>query len=304
MPPTVSMPLVSAAAAVVVAAAALGGMGLARGSTAVPAAAWGLAAAAAHAAESWCRASGGLVEPAAAAAARLTVVALSLCPIMSLLGAKRPQHGVWQFIVATLAAVLAMPAVSAVLVRPGSLPDVHMIERWLVLVLMLVAGMNFIATRHGPAAGLVVAGQLLLARRFLPFGDAAAALTPAAMATDAVAAWLVAGGAVLAAVQSWVWPIRKRAIPEADPAAAIEAAFLPLRETLGAAWTLRISERFNAEAEERGWPCRLRFDGLHAEAAAENRACPAEAILTARALMRRFVSPAWLARHRADHENR
>jgi len=314
MPPAASPPLFSAVAAVVVAAAAAAGIVLARGSTAVPAAGWAAAAAAAYAAESWSRASGGLGDPAAAAAVRLAVVALSLCPIMSLLGAKRPQYGVWQFIVATLAAVLAMPAASAALVRPGSLPDVHVIERWLVLVLLLVAGMNFIATRHGVAASLVVAGQLLLSRCFLPFGDMATSTTSSAALIDAVGAGLVAAGAILAVVQSWWWPIRGRAgcgrvsgrsaEPVDDPAAVIDAGFLPLRETLGAAWTLRISERFNAEAEARGWPCRLRFDGLHVDRGPLEGGWQADAIRTARALLRRFVSPAWLARHRRACKNR
>ena len=38
---------------------------------------------------------------------RVVFAALSVCPVMSLLGAKRPQYGVWQFIVGSLAAVLA-----------------------------------------------------------------------------------------------------------------------------------------------------------------------------------------------------
>lgn len=312
----VSPPLLSVAAAATAAIAALAGMVLARGSTAVPAAAWAVAAAVAYGVESWVRARGGLEDMAAAASVRLVVVALSLCPIMALLGAKRPQHGVWQFIVATLAAVLAMPAASAALVRPGSPPDVHPLERWLVLVLAGVAGMNFLATRHAVAAGLVVGGQLLLARSFLPFGATAFP----SVTTDAIAAWLVAAGAMLAAVQSWAWPIRgrarragSRASSSGDALAAIDAGFLPLRETLGAAWTLRIMERFNAEAASRGWPCRLHFDGVHAagepgdssgdqsnEASGQEEPWQADALRTARALARRFVSPAWLARHDAD----
>jgi hypothetical protein len=113
MPVAVDLPLVCCVAAIVAAAAACLGAFLVRGSTAVPAAAWACAAALALAAESAVRATGGLTEPAAFAAARLGVVALAMCPTMSLLGAKRPQHGVWQFIVASLAGILALPAVSA-----------------------------------------------------------------------------------------------------------------------------------------------------------------------------------------------
>jgi hypothetical protein len=86
--------------------------------------------------------------------------------------------------------------------------------------------------------------------------------------------------------------------------AALVAAYRALRETLGAAWTLRIAERFNAVAESRGWPCRLRFDGLHVSDDAEGCEWHADAIRTGRALLRRFASPDWMQRHAAAGENR
>lgn len=289
------------AAAVVTAVAAAGGLVLVRGSTAVPAAAWALLAAVAFGVESAWRAGGGLRDPAAADCCRLAVAAVALCPIMSVLGGKRPQHGVWQFIVATLAGVVALPAASAILVRPGAAADVHPLQRWLMLVVVLVAGMNYAATRRAAAAGLVVAGQLMLLRRWLPFGDAA---SPAPW-LDAVAAWLVAIGATLAVVQSWAWPVSRRTgvsgpLPAGDPAAVLGGPFLALRETLGAAWSLRIVERFNVVAAARGWPCRMALDGYHAGDAPSDAAWRADATRTGRALLRRFVTPGWLRRHTAE----
>ena len=38
--------------------------------------------------------------------------------------------------------------------------------------------------------------------------------------------------------------------------------FFALRETLGAAWTLRLVERFDLLATRRGWPVRLTFQGM------------------------------------------
>jgi hypothetical protein len=87
---------------------------------------------------------------------------------MSLLGAKRPQHGVWQLIVATLAVVLAMPAATALLMRPGSLPDLHLLERCFMPLLVLVGWMNFAGTRRAAAVSCIAAAQLLLLRGFLP----------------------------------------------------------------------------------------------------------------------------------------
>jgi len=278
--------------AVVTMAAAVAGGWLARGSTAVPAAAWAVVAAGALAVEAAAVAAGGLADPAARSAARLVVAALAACPTMALLGAKRPQHGVWQFIVATLACVLALPALSALLVRPGSLPDVHILVRLFLPLLLIVGWMNFAATRHGLAATLVAAGQLLLVAGFLPgIGQG----EPLAAGIDAAAAGLVAGGAALAAVQSAWWPASRQLRP--GLAAVTDPPLFAIRETLGAAWTLRIAERFNAVAGERGWPCRLGFSGLVVEPAATPGSWEADAVCCLRALLRRFATEAWIERH-------
>ncbi len=298
----------SCVAALITAVAACAGAFLARGTTAVPAAWWACGAAVAFAFELAVRGSGGLVDPASQASARLAVVAVSLCPIMSLLGAKRPQHGVWQFIVASLAGIVALPAASAALVRPGSPPDVHALQRWFMLALVLVAAMNFAATRHGVAAVMVAFGQVILLRQFLPFVES---VGQQGATLDAVAAWLVASGAIVAAAQSWLRQAQRRVVgtevatrrgSQAD-LAAFGTAYLALRETLGAAWTLRIAERFNVVAESRGWPCRLRFDGLHGGGDPDDRQWQADAVRTGRALLRRFVSPGWMRRHAANVEN-
>jgi hypothetical protein len=280
---------------------------LVRGSTAVPAAAWAVAAALALAGEMLVRGRAA-VDPAAGAAARLAVVALSLCPIMSLLGAKRPQHGVWQFIVATLAVVLALPAATALAVRPGSLPDVHPIERGLVAVVILVGWLNFLGTGRWGAATCVALGQTLLARGFLPgAADGRWIATPRAELVDLVGCGLVCAGGLLAAARPTAARRRPTVSGERPPggaeglAAAVGPAFLAVRETFGAAWTLRIAERFDELAAARGWPCRLRFSaGLVAAAPTGVAAAddwPRDALRALRALLLRFVSPEWLARH-------
>ena len=286
MPDAATCWSIASGAAVVAAAAAARGCVAARGSTAVPAACWAVLAALALAAETRARAVDSLADPGTAAAARLVVAALAVCPAMSLLGAKRPQHGVWQFIVAALAFVISLPALSALLVRPGTMPDVGPLWRWFLLGLVAVGWMNFAATGRGVAATSVAAGQLLVMRRFLPFADPAPAGTGAGL--DAIAACLVAAGALLAAV----W-IPRRPAGMAD---WIDPAFLSLRDTLGAAWALRIVERFNAVALSRDWPCRLRFAGLDRGGATDGP-WRADAERTFRAIARRFASPDWLRRH-------
>lgn len=285
--------LVSAAAALVVVAAACFGGFAVRGSTALPAAMWAALAGIVLAVEFGCRGCGVLADPAAAEGVRLAATALGLCPAMSLLGAKRPQHGVWQFIVAALAGMLALPAATAVLARPGEVPDVHGLQRWFMTLLVLVGWMNFAGTRHGFAAAVVTVGQLVLMRPFLPL------LPPAAETpwVDLVATLLVAGGSLAAAATTAFRPVT--AGGHRDLAAGIDAPFLALRETLGAAWTLRIAERFNATAETRGWPCRLRFAGLECSGDAVDSAWHRDAVRCLRALLLRFVSPGWLERHGA-----
>lgn len=298
MPPPDSLLVIAELLAALTAAAAALGCLVARGSTAVPAACWAVAAAAAFGLEAAARRAGWLAGPAGGAAARLVVVALAICPAMSLLGAKRPQHGVWQFIVFALGVMLALPAASAALVRPGSLPDVHLLGRWFILLLIVVGWLNFAATRRGVAATLVVAGQLLLARPFLP-GGIADTEQPGA---DCIAAGLAAAGAVLALVQSAVAGFARARRP-AGPGAGIDAAFVALRETFGAAWALRIAERFDVIAAHRGWPCRLTFGGLRQDAAGSradwqpDADWEPDADRAFRALARRFVSAGWLARH-------
>jgi hypothetical protein len=268
-----------------------------RGSTAMPAAGWAVAACLALAVESGLRSGGRLLEPSTAAAVRLAVVALSLCPTMSLLGAKRPQHGVWQLIVATLAIVLSLPAASALLVRPGSFPDVHILERCFMPLLVVVGWMNFVGTRQGVAATLIAVGQCLLMRGFLPGVETeASAGSPTAALFDAIAAVLVLVGCGVAAAR--VAGARGRpADCGGGLAAEIDPPFLALRDTLGAAWALRIAERFDAVAVARGWPCRLGFSGIETRVGPEQAGWQRDAVRTFRALARRFVTAAWLERH-------
>jgi hypothetical protein len=211
---------------------------------------------------------------------------------MSILGAKRPQHGVWQFIVATLACVLAMPAVTAVLVRPGSAPDLHLIERCFLPLLVVVGWLNYVATRRTVAVSLVSVGQLGLMWKFLPEVGERAPLAPD---IDAGAAVLVASGAALAAAQTVLWPVGLKKMHAF--AGTFDRPVLALRETLGAVWTLRIAERFNGVAVERRWPCRLHFRGVVVEDGPATGRWEEDATRCIRSLLRRFVSVAWLSRH-------
>lgn len=276
--------LVTASGGAVVLAASVIGAWLVRGTTAVPAAVWAAVASAGLVATALAEGSGGLANPSASATARLVVAALAVCPAMALLGAKRPQHGVWQVIVLSLAAVLAMPAASAMLVRPGSLPDVHLLERSFFVALVAAGWLNFLGTGKTAAATLVTLGMLLVIRPFLPGVDTAAAI---ASPWGEMLGSLSCGLGAVAAFGS-----RRRAAAE-----PITSAFLAVRDTIGIAWTLRIAERFNAIAESRGWPCRLTAAGLEAGGDPGDTSWRPPAGRVFESLMRRFVTRDWLARH-------
>lgn len=275
----------------VAAAAGLLGGWQARGSTAVPAALWAVAAALMVAVDAGLHAAGQLSDPAHAASVRLVVASLLVCPAMSLLGAKRPQHGIWQVIVASLAVVLAMPAASAELTRPGSPPVVHIVVRVFLAGLAALGWMNAVGTRRLAAATLVTAGGVLLVRGFLPGVDVDRSADPPWL--DALAAWLVACGGMAAVAPRFRWAVVDEPLGD-----EIERPFLCLRETLGLAWTLRIAERFNGLAVSRGWPCRLSAEGLERGGDPQDTAWHRDAVRTFESIMRRFVSRPWLARHR------
>jgi hypothetical protein len=296
---------VSALAALVTAGTAVRAAVSTRGSTAVPATLWAIAACVSLTLDTGLRASGAVSQPSAAASLRMVTAALSLCPAMSLLGAKRPQHGVWQFIVAALALILLLPALATMLVRPDSVPDAHLLGRCFLVILSLVGWLNFVTTRHGPAATLVTLGQLIVVRGFLPLVDSEPAFPPTASTGAATAALidclgvcLAAAGGLLAAISSLSNSRRQLALaPAGTFAAAVEPAFLGFRETLGAAWTLRVAERFDAIATSRGWPCRLHFDGIHPADAPIDGPWQRDAQRALGALLQRFVSIQWLRRH-------
>ena len=285
-----------------------------RGSTAVPAALWSAAAAFVFALSMLQQATGEL-GIASMAIHRVVVGALSVCPVVSLLGAKRPQHGVWQFIVGALAAVLALPTASAVLIRPGGLPDLHILGKFFLPILIMVGWMNFVGTGRWIAATLIAVGHIGLIWPLFPGNLLATALPQAGLDLAAIVCMTAGGG--LAFIQT-VLAISSRRVARAVPhgtsqenavfVSRVNNSFIPLRETLGAAWTLRFIERFEVLATRRGWPLRLTLKGAEftnkGVESTDNVGAQdwqSDAARALEALLRRFVSTGWLKRHGWEH---
>jgi len=174
-----------------------------------------------------------------------------LCPGVALMGARRPQHSAWQFVVATLYAILLVPAIqgggsggAVVIVAPWS---------WFLLGLWSVGFVNLLPTRYWPAAVVLAGGQAMLLAPYL-----------AADTAWAASQWRVAAGLVLLSagtllrwrglnlLQSAAW--RRR-----DP---LDRLWLDFRDAYGLLWGARVQQRVNAAAAQYGWPVVLCWDGL------------------------------------------
>lgn len=212
-------------------------------------------------------------------------VALSLCPAVSVLGAKRPQHRAWNFVVASLWGVLVLSSVEFVLLRPGQRLVLGDARGIFLLLLVLVGAVNYIPTRFGLAAVLLAAGQILA---LAPHGP----LRGFSLEAYGSVAGLVLAGAAFGV--AWGMTRRRRA------AGPLDRVWQDFRDAYGLFWGLRVMERVNATARQLGWNVELRWSGFVDPQSGQplGQLSPAqqEALRQAlRGLLRRFVSHAFLA---------
>src|SRR5262245_6518294 len=187
---------------------------------------------------------------AALPALRLAAAALSLCPIVCLLGAKRPQHRAWNFVVPSLWCLVALAAAEAVYFQRGPAIDVGAARSWFLWILILLPPINFVPTRFAVASLVLFAGQLitfsphlaLIRRPLLPEHEVVSLLLElTAMAT----AWIASRRATAATNR-------------------YDRVWLDFRDTFGLFWALRVQERVDAAARQCGWKIRLAWRGLRA----------------------------------------
>jgi hypothetical protein len=174
---------------------------------------------------------------------RYLALCLTACAGVAVLGARRPHVGAWNFVVAGLLAVLALPLLENLAL--GSRPIGPVRIGFLAATLLVVFG-NYAATCLWPAAllaGLGCGGEMWL----LLAGDD----TP----------WAVTLGFPLAiGLVPWVgwvfWVLRRQ------PATELDRRWLDFRDRFGTLWSLRIREQFNHAAEHAGWPVILTWSGI------------------------------------------
>lgn len=227
--------------------------------------------------------------PRWAAHLRFFAAATTFCPTMAQLGAKRPQDRAWQFIVASLWVVVALPAAQSLVYAPGRSLDLDATWRWFLLLLIVLGAANGLPTRFWPSWLLVAIAQGLLFAGQLPLGLQAFGPTGVAMALGLLTA--------AAALASFGLP---RAVQDDS---AFDRQWRDFRDAFGTLWALRIAERFNAAASMYGWSVRLHWRGLVRDGDSGNLESSGKLHVEDDAtlqqvwhsLVLRFVSPEWLA---------
>lgn len=215
---------------------------------------------------------------------RYIAAALTFCPVMALLGAKRPQDRAWQFVVAGLWITLAYPSWIALAIRPHEVLHLHPAQRLFLVMLLAVGAANALATRWWPSAALLLAGQVVLVADHLP-GLPAWSILPLNRRLPLALA--------LAAAGLWLWTVHWP--PAGRRAHPLRRVWLDFRDHFGLLWSLRVAERFNAAARQYGWPVRLAYRGLAWETTGEPLPAQQRAMRTAlENLLRRFVDGAWI----------
>ncbi len=218
---------------------------------------------------------------------RYLAACTSLCPAMALFGAKRPQDQGWQFVVATLWIVLAIPAAQRWAFSPRSGFELHPAWCWFLLLLIGVSVTNYLPTRYALGAVLAGVAQLLLFRDSMSgLSRSASPVAAAVNPTLALVLFFLAIG--------WVAYQNRSTRPTAG---GWNRVWLDFRDQFGAVWALRVMERINHAARQAGRGEVLHWQGFvgpplrPGETAGERD--PLET--TVRMLLRRFVSPEWIA---------
>jgi hypothetical protein len=214
---------------------------------------------------------------------RFAVAVLSFCPIVAVLGAKRPQHAAWSFVVLAFWGITALPVAETLLLQRGQPLEIGDARSWFLWILVLLAPINYGPTRHGPSALLVAAGQFLALSEHLPL-----------VRREFFAGQESVGLVLLALGLAIVRPNRR---PAANP---YDRLWRDFRDTFGLFWALRVQERVRAAGQTGQWPVQLVWSGFVENSTGQSvtnfdPATEPTLRATLRGLLRRFVSGEWIA---------
>ena len=208
---------------------------------------------------------------------RFLAAITTFCPMMAVLGAKRPQHGPWQMIVLSLWCILALPAAESYFVRRGAAVQIHDVRGWFLWVLIGLGCLNYVGTRYGVASLIAAMGQVVLLSDHLPLVRRGGDLSHISL------------GMSLLLIAILIVVIRS---PK-DAALDVRAQWIRFRDRFGTFWSFRIAERFNSQAIASSWPCRVGHFGFRHENGGPNCDVPLEAAKLMKSLLGRFESDAF-----------
>ena len=230
-------------------------------------------------------------------AAHYGVAVILLCPLIAVLGARRPSANVWNlFVLVPLILVLMWPVVASADVmkgRPLELESPTMVA--FVLVLVMGAG-NYFGTLSGFPAFIFACCQVCLV---LPLWGS---VPDFFMSKDT---------ARLVAALSLGWSVvlikHRRVANEQWEGPALTKLWLDFIDTYGMVWGKRVMDRVNAAAVHENWGCRLELDGFAVLSDSQETAPHSVQLIApdattlrqaepiVRWLMKRFVNEDWVA---------
>lgn len=219
---------------------------------------------------------------------------VSVCPMIAVLGARRPTTRVWSlFIVLPMVAVLSWPALATLFHRGGPAPLRIQAPAFLGLGISLVMGVgNYLGTRLGLAVflrGLAVVLAVVPYSASLSMSDGGTLLLR-----------MVAG--LLAATSTWT-ALRSRAPIPGDGLGRYDRLWNDFRDSFGIVWSMRIQESMNAFAEQRRLKWRIENESICWGTDDPLASAPeliASLDQSLRWHLRRFVDPPWIDRRLSE----
>ncbi len=211
----------------------------------------------------------------------------SFCPLMSLLGAKRPQDRGWHFVVISLWAILVLPVAESLALRHGQMPDVQGARSWFMLILIALGMVNFLPTRFWFPAILFGSGQMLMLANSLPVVRDSVDSSPTMTGFSCCSAACILAGLL----------VNRRS----TSSGSLDRVWTDFRNAFGLLWGLRVAEQINFAARTSKWPLTLRWrgfvdaDGGRIDLDSLPNETQQPLLQAMQNLLRRFVSSNWIA---------
>jgi hypothetical protein len=180
---------------------------------------------------------------------RYLAAVATFCPVMAVLGAKRPQHRAWQWVVVSLWLVLSLPALEAIAFRTGPQVTPPMAWKLMIAVLVSLELLNYLPSRHLWAVVIFAGGQAVLLAPHLAKGVKIGSSLPLVT----LAMWC------LSLVLVWLRERGERHVSETETDTDRWTRF---RDWYGAFWMLRVMSLVNHTAKVSNWPVVLMPGGF------------------------------------------